>query len=67
MNIVGNDDSDYQTIRNSILELNLKNIKKINFQFNKTITRGSYKDANVETKNKLDNDVSLSEGKTIDN
>lgn len=64
MNIVGNDDGDYQTIRNSILELNLKNINKISFQFNKTITRGSYKDANVETKNRLDNDASLSEGKT---
>jgi hypothetical protein len=65
MNIVGTEESDYQTIRNSILELNLNNIKKISFQYNKTVNRGHYKDSNAETKKMLDNDITVSEGTSI--
>ena len=62
VNIVGNEEGDYQTIRDSILELNLQTIKKVSFQYSKTVTRGSYKDADADTKKRLDDDLSLSEG-----
>ena len=51
VNVAGKNPDDLETIRKIATDLNLTHHSKINFNFNKTIDRGSYNSMKIEGKN----------------